>query len=169
MRGLGGLSLVLLLLLAGLIWAVTWGPLRDTPLFRSLTSNTVQPATPPPAPEAQSPSPPNKVQHKSGSPKESAPKVAAEGVATTSEQVPVAAVPPSTPPPPPKFPTAVDVPIGTLGSSILDSFGPPIARTLAVNGDGRVEILIYRRSHPDTTTLIQVRNGRVISAVTTAY
>lgn len=168
MRGLGGLSLVLLLLLAGLIWAVTWGPLRDTPLLRSLTSNTVQPATPAPAPEAQIPSPP-KVQRKSGSPKESAPNVPAEGVAATSEQVPVAAVPPSTPPPPPKFPTAVDVPIGTLGSSILESFGPPIARTLAVNGDGRVEILIYRRSRPDTTTLIQVRNGRVISAVTTAY
>ena len=168
MRGLGGLSLVLLALLAGLIWAITWGPLRDLPLFRSMTSNTVQPATPPPAPEAQSPSPP-KVQRKSGSPKESGPNVPPEGMAAASEQVSVAAVPPSTPLPPPKFPTAVDVPIGTLGYSLLDSFGPPVARTLAVNGDGRVEILIYRRSRPDTTTLIQLRNGRVISAVTTAY
>jgi hypothetical protein len=168
MRGLGGLSLILLALLAGLIWAVTWGPLRDMPLFRAQTSSTVQPATPPPGPAEQSPSTP-KVQRKSGSPKEIGRNVPAASMAATSEQVPAAAVPPSAPLPPPKFPTAVDVPIGTLGSSLLDSFGPPIARTLAVNGDGRVEILIYRRSRPDTTTLIQVRNGRVISAVTTAY
>ena len=168
MRGLGGLSLVLLALLAALVWAVTWGPLRDISLFRWQTNKAVQPATPVPGPEAQSLSPP-KAQRKSGSAKESSPNVPVGDVAGTSEQLPAAAVPPSTPLPLPRFPTAVDVPLGTLGSSILDSFGPPIARTLAVNGNGRIELLIYRRSRPDTTTLIQLRDGRVISAVTTAY
>ncbi len=168
MRGLGGLSLLLLALLAGLIWAVTWGPLRDFSLIRPQTSNTVRPSTPPPKPAAQSLSPP-KGQRAPGSANESGGSAPAEGMAANPEHVPAAAVPPSTPLPPPKFPTAVDVPLGTVGSSILDSFGPPIARTLAVDDRGRVETFIYRRSRPDTATVIHVRNGRVVSSVTTSY
>jgi len=168
MRGLGGFALVLLVLLAGLIWAVMWGPLRDVSLVRPLTSNTVQPATPPAGAAAQNPSSP-KAARAPGSRKEGGPGVPAETVAATSEQVPAAPVPASTPLPPPKFPTAVDVPIGTLGSSIVDAFGPPVARTIAVDEGGRIEIFIYRRSRPDTATVIHIRNGKVITAVTTAY
>ena len=159
---------MLLVILAGLIWAVTWGPLRDIALIRPQSSNTVQPATSSPEPAAQRASTP-KARSVSGSPKESSPNVQAEGIAANPEQIPAASVRPATPPPPPKFPTAVDVPIGTLGSSVTDSYGPPVARTLAVDEGGRIEIFIYRRARPDTATVIQVRNGRVVAAVTTAY
>jgi cytoskeletal protein RodZ len=166
MRGLGGLSLVVLALLSGLIWAVGWGPLRGYSLIQQ-TSNTVQPATPAPEPTSQT-LPPPKVQRASSAPAESKASIPAESDAATSERALASAVPPPAPPPP-KFPTAADVPIGTLGSFVLDSFGPPGARTLGVDDGARIEIFVYNRNRPDTTTVIRVRNGRVVSAVTTAY
>ncbi len=168
MRGLGGFSLVLLLIMAGLIWAVVWGPWRNMSFGHPSVVNTVQPATTEPAGAAQTPAPP-KARRAPIPAAESSPVGPAEAAAKTVEPVtPVPAVAP-TPPAPAKFPTAVDVPIGTLGSAITDSFGPPVARTMAVDEGGRTEILIYRRSRPDTATVIHVRNGRVITAVTTAY
>lgn len=169
MRGLGGLTLTLVLiaLLSGLIWAVGWGPLRGISLIQPQTSNTVQPATPAPAPASQIASPP-KVRRASGASAVDRASVPAEGIAATSEQAPAAAMP-APPAPPPKFPTAADVPLGTLGSSVVDSFGPPGARTLGVDEGARIEIFVYDRKRPDTTTVIRVRNGRVVSAVTTAY
>lgn len=169
MRGLGGVGLVLAIVVLGLIWAVQWGPLKDTNLgfLRSPAGSTVQPAAPSPGPAAPDTSPP-KVRRQSTSPKEGGRSVQAEGSTATSEQVSAAVAPSPTTVPPLKFPTAVDVPLGTLGSAVVDSFGPPAARTLAVDND-RVEMFIYRRSRPDTSTVIQTRNGRVVSAVTTAY
>jgi uncharacterized iron-regulated membrane protein len=167
MRGLGGLSLVLLALLSGLIWAVVWGPLRGISIIQPQTSNAVQPATTAPEPASKTPSPP-KVRRASNAPAEGGASVLAEGSAATSERAPASVVPTQAPPPP-KFPTAADVPIGTLGSSILDSFGSPGARTLAVDDGARIEIFVYNRNRPDTTTVVRLRNGRVVSAVTTAY
>jgi len=169
MRGLGGVGLVLAIVVLGLIWAVQWGPLKDTNLgvLRSPAGSTVQTAAPSPGPAAPDTAPP-KVRRQPASPKESGPSVAEEGSTSTSEPVSAAVVPAPTTVPPLKFPTAVDVPLGTLGSAVVDSFGPPAARTLTVD-NGRVEMLIYRRSRPDTSTVIQTRNGRVVSAVTTAY
>ena len=168
MRGFGGVALVFAVVV-GLIWALQWGPLKDTNLgfLRPQADRTVQPAAPSPGPAAQDASPP-KVRRASTSPKEGGPSVPAEGSTATSEQVSAVVVPSPATVPPLKFPTAVDVPLGMLGSAVVDSFGPPAARTLAVD-DGRVEMLIYRRSRPDTSTVIQTRNGRVVSAVTTAY
>jgi hypothetical protein len=167
MRGLGGLTLVLLALLAGLIWAVGWGPLRGVSLVQPQTSNTVQPATPAPEAESRAMSP-AKSRRASSPPAESGAKVAAEGTAAASERAAASAVPAQAHAPQ-KFPTAADAPIGTLGSAILDAFGSPGARTLGVDDGARIEIFVYNRSRPDTTTVIRVRNGRVVSAVTTAY
>ena len=168
MRGLGGLSLVLLALLSGLIWAVVWGPLRGVSLFQPQTTNTAQPATPPPASASQTLAS-AKVRRASSPPADSGANVPAVGIAATSEPAPLSAMPPPAPVPPPKFPTAADVPIGTLGSTVLDAFGAPGARTLGVDDGVRTEIFVYDRRRPDTTTVIRVRNGRVVSAVTTAY
>ncbi len=167
MRGLGGLSLVLLVLVGGLVWAVVWGPLRDVSLVRRQSSNSVQPTAPLPEQATKSPSS-AKVRRTPDSPKESGRGATAEAAAVTPVQE-VAAAASSQAPTQYKFPTAVDVPLGTFGSAVVDAFGPPAARTLAVDESGRVEIFIYRRSRPDTATVINVRNGRVISAVTTAY
>lgn len=167
MRGLGGLTLVLLALLSGLIWAVVWGPLKGVSLIQPQTSNTVQPAAPAPEPASRTLSP-AKARRASNPPAQSGSRVPAEGIAAASEQAPVSAVPPPAPAPK-KFPTAADAPIGTLGSTILDAFGEPGARTLAVDDGARIEIFVYNRNRPDTTTVIRVRNGRVVSAVTTAY
>ena len=170
MRGIGGVSLALAALVAGLIWAVQWGPLKDTrlDLLRSQPGKTVESATPSPGSAVQDASPP-KVRRATTSPKEGGSSVPAAGFTATSDQDSAAVAPSPTTVPPLKFPTAVDVPLGTLGSAVVDSFGPPTARTLAVDNNGRVEMLIYRRSRPDTSTVIQTRNGRVVSAVTTAY
>jgi hypothetical protein len=73
------------------------------------------------------------------------------------------------PSPPRKFPTAADIPLGTLGSSILGQFGTPVARTTAVDENGKTELLIYHRKRPDSATVIHLRNGRVVATVTTAY
>ncbi len=168
MRGLGGFVLLLLLIMAGLIWAVVWGPWRNITIGRPPVVNTVQPAAAGPAQAAESPAP-RKAQRTAATRTESSAPAPAEAVAQTVE--PASAVPATSAPPPPpvKFPTAVDVPIGTLGSMVTDAFGPPVARTMAVDESGRTEILIYRRSRPDTATVVHVRNGRVITAVTTAY
>ncbi len=165
MRGLGGLSLFLLVSLAGLIWAVTWGPWQDLS-FRSPVTKTVQPVTAPAAEKAAAqPAPARKARAATGSVKEGASPAAAPESSPPPPVAPAAAKPMQ----PVKFPTAVDVPIGTLGSTLLDSFGPPVGRTLGVDESGRTEIFVYRRTRPDTATVVHLRNGRVVSAVTTAY
>jgi hypothetical protein len=165
-RGFGVLFLLLLAIVAGMVWAITWGPLRDISIVRTPNSGAVQPVASQTAPPPQS-TPPPKARGAGGSTKEGG--FNSPAGAATAEQAPAAVVTPSKPVPPPRFPTAADVPLGTLGSSIQDSFGPPDARTIAVDDRGRVEILIYRRTRPDTATQIHLRNGRVVSAVTTAY
>jgi hypothetical protein len=164
MRGLGGISLFLLVMLAGLIWAVTWGPWRDLS-FRSPLTKNAEPLVAPPSEAAAQPAPARKGRATAGSAKESASPPA------VPESSPPAPIPPAAAKPtqPPKFPTAVDVPLGTLGSTLLESFGPPVGRTIGVDETGRTEIFVYRRTHPDTATVIHLRNGRVASTVTTAY
>ena len=162
MRGTGFFVLVMLIIILGLTWAVLWGPLRDLPLLRP----AVQSAQP--APEA------------TGAPQDKASaevrkKADSRKGAVGNEPVVLEIRPPEQPSaavaqaPPARFPTAVDVPIGMQGSGIVAAFGPPVARTAGVDQAGRVEIYIYRRTEPDTATVVQLRNGRVVSATTTAY
>jgi uncharacterized iron-regulated membrane protein len=163
MRGSGFFVLVMLVIICGLTWAVLWGPLRDLPLLRPAVQS-VQPAPEAPAGAAQDKAS-AEVRKKTGSRKNSAANEP-EVLEIRPLEQPAAAVAQS---PPARFPTAVDVPIGMQGSGIVAAFGPPVARTTGLDQAGRVEIFIYRRSDPDTATVIQLRNGRVVSATTTAY
>ena len=163
MRGLGGLILILLALVVGLMWAVLFGPLRDSPLLRPLTKSSTQ-VTPATATEVA----PSKARTAPIPRKKSEPDARAATAVSGLEQLPTATAPVS-PPPPLKFPTAVELPLGMRGSEIVASFGLPVARTISVDQDGQIEILIYRRSRPDAATFVHLRNGRVVSAVTMAY
>jgi uncharacterized iron-regulated membrane protein len=154
MKPMTGLLLFLLLALGGATWAVIWGPLRGVIPLPQTSAQTAQapaaaekPAQVPPAPVAR---------QQSASPRK-------EEVAPTAAEV----APPA--PPAKRFPTAVDVPLGTLGSAIIADFGPPTARTISVDKGDQIETLIYRRTLPDTATVIQLRNGRVVSGNSTAY
>ncbi len=168
MRGSGIPILILLAIVGGLVWAFTWGPLRDASFFGKPAQNTALPVTP--AGEAAAPAvTPPKARSGSVSTKESRPDAPTDSAAATAQGAPVAVAQAPPPAAPARFPTAVDVPIGTLGSTVVDSFGPPSARTTSVDERGLFEAFIYRRSRPDTSTVIHIRNGRVIAAVTTAY
>ena len=160
MRGLGGFILILLVLVLGLIWAVLYGPLRNSPLLNPQRNTASQPASTPVQPVPEPPAP--KVRR----------AAVQESGAAAAPVEPAAAIverPAAPPAPPPKLPTPVDVPLGMRGSEISAAFGAPAARTVGVDGGGQVETWIYRISRPDTTTIIQLRNGRVTSAVTMAY
>jgi hypothetical protein len=67
------------------------------------------------------------------------------------------------------FPTAVEVLLGLLGSKIVASFGTPVARTIGVDQNGQIEILIYRRSRPGTATFVPLSHGCVASTATMTY
>jgi len=166
-RGLGGFTLLLVIILVALIWAVTLGPWRDQPLVRQLTTTGSPQAAPAPEAPKQSAVASKAARKAPTVPQPAIPKPAeAEAAPALPLEAPA---PPAQPEPPARFPAAADVPTGTLGSHLLERFGPPVARTAAVDEAGLTETFIYRRSNPDTVTVIQLRNGRVVSAVTTAY
>lgn len=168
MRGLGGFALLLVIILVALIWAVTLGPWRDQPLVRQLTTAVSPQAAPAPEPQKQSEAAPKAGRKAPAAPSRSVSKPAEVEVAAAIPQEEAPAVPPQ-PEPPAMFPAAADVPAGTLGSYLLEKFGPPTARTTGVDEAGLTETFIYRRSNPDTVTVFQLRNGRVVTSVTTAY
>lgn len=168
MRGLGGFALLLVIILVALIWAMTLGPWRDQPLVRQLTTAVSPQAAPAPEPQKQTEAAPKAARKAPGGPARTISKPAEVEVAAAlaQEEAPVALAQPQAPL---VFPVAADVPAGTLGSYLLEKFGLPTARTTGVDEAGLTETFIYRRSDPDTVTVFQLRNGRVVSSVTTAY
>jgi hypothetical protein len=164
MRFLGWLLLIGLVV--GFVWAVGWGPLKDDAWLRSLQEKGSQPA-PAAAPPGQEPeekaaAEPAPVRRSRGT----AAALPAEAPSAPPEPPPV---PETAPPPPKKFPTAAELPVGMRGSIIEAAFGPPVAKTTAVDQSGQIEVFIYRRSGPDAVTFVHLRNGKVISANTTLY
>jgi hypothetical protein len=163
MRDLGGLILIFLAVVVVLMWAVLYGPLRDSPLFRPQKAPPSL-ATAPPNQEA-APAKPGSVPSRRG---ESRSDTRAELTDSGPMQSPAASAP-TAPLSPAKFPTAVELPLGMRRSEVLASFGQPVARTIGVDQNGQNEILIYRRTRPDAATVAHIRNGRVVSAVTMPY
>ncbi len=160
-------SVILLVVVGAAVWAVMWGPLRNVGIMNQRTSAVPAPAAEAAKDEVSQPgkSPKSRVKDRGDvDARAAAPSDTTE--AQTPSGTPVAH---DAPAPPPKFPTAADIPLGMLGSSILDQFGAPLARTTAVDENGKTELLIYHRKRPDTATVIHLRNGRVVSTVTTAY
>ena len=158
--------LLLVGVVVGLVWAVGWGPLKDSPLLQSMQEKASQPApvaaTPEQKPEEKAAARRAPVRSSRGP----AAAVPAEAASAPPEQPPVPAAAPA---PPKKFPTAVELPVGMRRSSIEAAFGPPDAKTTAVDQSGQIEVFIYRRNDPDAFTYVHLRIGRVISATTTLY
>ena len=159
--------LVLIAVVVGVVWAVGWGPLKDDLWLRSLQEKGGQPA-PGAAPPEQKPE--EKAAAKPAPVRSSrridAAATPAETASAPPEQPPVPAAAPT---PPKKFPMAAELPVGMRGSSIEAAYGPPVAKTTAVDQSGRIEVFIYRGNDPDAVTFVHLRNGKVISASTTLY
>jgi len=160
-------SVILLVVVGAAIWAVMWGPLRDVGIVHQRTSTVPTPAAEAAKDEASQTGKAPKSRAKDQSQVQA--RAADSSDASTAPAAGGTPVAQDAPAPPPRFPTAADIPLGMLGSSILDHFGAPLARTTAVDENGKTELLIYHRKRPDTATVIHLRNGRVVSTVTTAY
>jgi len=170
MKNIGALVTVAVMLLAGLVAFLLWGPFGEKPGLREITPEGVPPAAG--APEAAS-EPGGKAgagrpsgRIAGGMPpveSSSAPDAAPAAAATPAAPVVAPAKPVR------RFPQGQDIAIGTEKSVLQSVYGRPTMRTTAVEGGRLLETWVYLQSEPNLATFILLRNGRVVSANTTVY
>ena len=173
MRNLGAIVVIAIILMAGVVAILLWGPLAEKPGMREVTDQPGQTAEPASRPAVK------------GSPKGSESKAArtqagvkpaqAGGEAGPSEAGPVpagetpGAGTPAARRTPHTFPTAADIAIGSERGRLESSFGKPTMRTTVVDKGRLLETFVYLQSDLNTATFVLLRNGHVVSANTTIY
>lgn len=165
MRNVGALVTVAVMLFAGLVALVLWGPFGEKPGLREAQELGVPPAAEP-APGVPATEKPRVV--RSTGPGMRGEEPSAEGVSPSAVAAPAAA---EVAPPKPerRFPLGNEIALGTDKTLVQTTFGKPTMRTTAVDGGRLLETWVYLKSDPNIATFILVRNGRVVSANTTVY
>jgi hypothetical protein len=93
------------------------------------------------------------------------PAAPAQEPVVVAQAAEVVIAPPVPAPAPKRFPSASEVPVGAERENIAERFGEPSLATTATSDHGRVrETLIYSRKSGRDVTVINIEDGKVLSA-----
>jgi hypothetical protein len=163
MKNIGALVTVAVMLLAGLVAFVLWGPFGEKPGLREAPVEGVQPVAEAPqgVPAKEKPPTVRSSGRAGGDP--------SEETAQPPAAAPVPPSAPASPKPEKRFPRGNEIAVGTDKAALQATFGKPMMRTTVVDSGRLLETWVYLQSDPNLATFVLIRNGRVASANTTVY